>query len=106
MIEAMAVMLGLPEQGGRPSATTPVAALGEYITWTAFVGAANAGKAFDVEVAARLQGTWTGWSKLTSRTADEQGAVVFSWRQQAPAWISVRFAYPALPSKALQGRWR
>lgn len=106
IVEATAVMLGLPGQGETAGTTTPVAALGEYITWTATVDAANSGMAFDVEVAARLQGRWTGWSKLTSRVADADGVVTFSWRQQASAWISVRFAHPGLPSRALQGRWR
>jgi hypothetical protein len=106
VFESVVVMLGLPAQGGKPGVTTPVATLGEYITWTASVGTANAGKPIDVEVAARLQGRWTGWSTLTSRVADAQGAVVFSWRQRTPTWISVRFAHPALPSTALQGRWR
>jgi hypothetical protein len=106
IVEATDVMLGLPGRGETAGTTTPVAALGEYITWTATVGAANFGMAFDVEVAARLQGRWTGWSKLTSRVADADGVVIFSWRQQASAWISVRFAHPALPSRALQGRWR
>jgi hypothetical protein len=62
--------------------------------------------AVDVEVATRLDGTWTGWSKLTSRVADGDGVVVFSWRQVTPAWISVRFALPSSVSRALQGRWR
>jgi hypothetical protein len=100
------VMLGLPEQGGTPGATTPVAALGQYVTWRAVLGVANDGKPIDVEVATRLQGRWTGWSKLTSRVADAEGVVAFSWRQRSPAWISVRFAVPEGQSNALQGRWR
>ncbi len=102
----IAVKLGRPTEGGTYGATVPVAALGQYITWRVIIDAADAGKAFDVEVATRLEGSWTGWSKLTSRVADARGTVVFSWRQRTPAWIRVRFALPTGPSRALQGRWR
>lgn len=101
-----AVKLGRPTEGGTYGVRMPVAGLGQYITWRVIVDAADAGKAFDVEVATRLEGAWTGWSKLTSRVADERGTVVFSWRQRTPAWIKVRFVLPTGPSKALQGRWR
>jgi hypothetical protein len=70
------------------------------------VGAAASGQAIDVEVATRLNGTWTGWSRLTTRVVDAEGVVVFSWRQLTPAWISVRFAQQPAVSTALQGRWR
>ena len=100
------VKLGGPAERGTYGVTTPVAALGQYITWRLIVPAVDAGKAFDVQVATRLDGAWTGWSKLTSRVADARGSVVFSWRQRTPAWIKVRFALPSGSSKALQGRWR
>lgn len=106
IVESVGVMLGLPRQGDTFGVTTPVANLGQYITWRATVGAAHAGKPFDVEFATRLAGRWTGWSKLTSRVADTQGVLEFSWQQRTPAWISVRFSHPAGPSQALQGRWR
>jgi hypothetical protein len=100
------VKLGLPAQGGAYGATTPVAARGQYITWRASLGPGGSGARIDVEIATRLDGAWTGWSALTTRTADAQGTVVFSWRQQTPAWISVRFALASGHSRALQGRWR
>lgn len=101
------VKAGLPAQSGSYGATTPVAATGQYISWRAVVGPDGSGQAIDVEVATRLNGTWTGWSRLTTRVADPDGTVVFTWRQQTPAWISVRFALPAAShSIALQGRWR
>ena len=47
IVEATTVFLGLPGQGETAGTTTPIATLGEYITWTATVGDANIGKAFD-----------------------------------------------------------
>ena len=98
--------LGLPAQRGEYGLTTPVAARGQYITWRSSVGPSGASQGVDVEIATRLDGAWTGWSTLTNRMADAQGTVVFSWRQQTPAWISVRFALPSGHSRSLQGRWR
>ena len=103
---SIAAKLGRPADRTPYGVTTPIAALGQYITWRLIVPAADAGRAFDVEVATRLDGAWTGWSKLTSRVADARGSVVFSWRQRTPAWIKVRFALASGSSKALQGRWR
>lgn len=102
----IAVKLGSPTQRGRYSRETPVAAIGRYITWRAIIGAESAGETFDVEVALRLEGVWTGWAKLTSRVVDAEGALVFTWRQRSPTWVSVRFALANGPSRALQGRWR
>jgi hypothetical protein len=104
--EQPSVKAGLPAQNGSYGATTPVAAAGRYITWRAVLGPDGSGQVVAVEVATRLDGAWTGWSKLTSQVADADGTVVFSWRQQTPAWISVRFALPTDRSTALQGRWR
>ena len=104
--EQLGVKAGLPGQGGSYGATTPVVPRGQYISWRAVVPAAGSGEVADVEVATRLNGTWTGWSTLTTRTVDPDGVVVFSWRQGTPAWISVRFALPSGHSSALQGRWR
>lgn len=100
------VKAGLPAQNGRYGAATPVVAAGRYISWRAVVGPDGSGQVVDVEVATRLDGAWTGWSKLTTRLAGADGAVVFSWRQQTPVWISIRFALPTDRSTALQGRWR
>ena len=104
--EEVGVKAGLPTADGAYGSTTPAVARGDYITWRAVVGAAGAGQSVDVEVATRLDGTWTGWSKLTTRVADADGIVLFSWRQLTPAWISVRFAHLTTVSTALQGRWR
>ncbi len=100
------VKVGLPADEAAYGLTTPVAPTGRYITWRADVGPDGAGRRIDVEVATRLGGTWTGWSSLTTRVADPEGTAVFSWRQQTPAWISVRFALESNHSIALQGRWR
>ena len=104
--EQPGVKTGLPSQSGRFGTATPIARVGQYISWRAVVGPGGSGQAIDVEVATRLDDDWTGWSKLTSRDADAEGIVVFTWRQQTPAWISVRFALPSSHSIALQGRWR
>ena len=98
--------LGRPGQSGTYAAKTAVTAVGDYITWRVIVGPAEAGKTFDVEVGVRLEGTWTGWSKLTSRAANARGEVLFSWREQTPTWIRIRFVLPTGPSLGLQGRWR
>jgi len=103
---AIAAKVGRPADRGAYRTTTPLASLGDYITWRVIVGPADAGKTFGVEVGVRLDGTWTGWTKLTSRVADARGAVAFSWRQNTPAWIRVRFVLPTGPSLGLQGRWR
>lgn len=102
----IAAKLGRPADSGAYRATTPVASLGDYITWRLIVDPAEAGKTFGVEIGVRLDGTWTAWTKLTSRVADSRGVVVFSWRQRTPAWIRVRFVLPTGPSMGLQGRWR
>ena len=104
--EQPGVKAGLPGQGGSYGATTPVVPRGQYISWRAVMDVAGSGPVVDVEVATRLNGTWTGWSTLTTRTIGPDGVVVFSWRQGTPAWISVRFALPSGHSSALQGRWR
>jgi hypothetical protein len=104
--EQPGVKAGLETPTGGYGSTTPAVARGEYISWRVVVGPAGAGQAVDVEVATRLDGTWTGWSTLTTRVADVDGIVVFSWRQVTPAWISVRFAHGTTVSRALQGRWR
>jgi hypothetical protein len=70
------------------------------------VGRGEAGGTFGVEIGVRLDGTWTSWTRLTSRAADARGTVLFSWRQKTPSWIRVRFVLPTGPSKGLQGRWR
>jgi hypothetical protein len=106
LFEEVGVKAGLPDQNGTYGSTTPAVARGEYISWRVVVGAAASGQAIDVEVATRLNGTWTGWSRLTTRVVDAEGVVVFSWRQLTPAWISVRFAQQPAVSTALQGRWR
>jgi hypothetical protein len=104
--EEPGVKAGLPAQSGSYGATTPVVPRGGYISWRGVVAGAGPGVVVDVEVATRHNGTWTGWSKLTTRTIGADGAVVFSWRQGTPAWISVRFALPSGHSSALQGRWQ
>ena len=104
--EEAGVKAGLPTQDGSYGSTTPAVIRGEYISWQAAVGPSGGGQTIDVEVATRLDGTWTGWSKLTTRVADPAGVVVFSWRQVTPAWISVRFVHQTSVSTALQGRWR
>ena len=106
LFEEAGVKPGLPTQSADYGVITPAVARGEYISWRVVVGPAGAGLPIDVEVATRLNGTWTGWSDLTTRVADGEGVVVFSWRQLTPAWISVRFAHGGVVSRALQGRWR
>ena len=101
--------LNLP---GRPpfdySTTTKIASLGQYVTWRALVGTANANKRMDVEIAVKRGGVWGPWSALTTRAVDAHGVLQFSWRYNtSPAWISIRFARRDSPyrTNAIQARW-
>jgi hypothetical protein len=99
--------LGLPSSSGTYSASTRVSALGGYVTWRANLGLAGAGQSIGIEVATRRSdGSWTPFSRLTSRKADDSGVVTFSWRQASPRWVSIKFNGVGILTSASQARWR
>lgn len=88
------------------SATT-VASLGRYVTWQGSFDSAAAGRTIGVLVATRnANGTWTPFSRVTSRIANAFGVVTYSRREAIAKWISVRFSLDATTSTASQARWR
>lgn len=87
---------------------TEVARFGQYVTWRGFAGTALANETIGVEVAAKnADGTWSAFTRLTSRKADANGVVLFYWRESSAKWLSVRFVGPAgNTGNAVQARWR
>jgi hypothetical protein len=100
--------LGLPAGPGTYTTATKVAALGHYVTWQASLGSAAAGKTVGVYASVKgSDGTWGAWTRLTGRTADASGHVLYSLREAAASWLSVRFSLDGLTfTNATQARWR
>lgn len=99
--------LGTAAASGTYGASTKVSPLGGYVTWQANLGLAGAGQAVAVQVSVRRpDGTWTPYSRLTSRRASSSGTVTFSWRRTTPTWVSLRFLGVGVATSASQARWR
>jgi hypothetical protein len=103
--------LGAVKVGNFTNATK-VAAFGKYQSWRFAGGPALAGKVIQVWVATKnANGTWSAFTRLTSRLADSSGNAFFWWRYSTAKWISVRAMYPgdathiASWGVARQGRW-
>jgi hypothetical protein len=104
---AIGSKLGLPSSGGTYSASTKVSPLGGYVTWRASLGLAGAGQSIGVDVATRrADGTWTPFSRLTSRTANGSGVVTFSWRAASPKWVSVKFSGVGVMTSTSRVLWK
>jgi hypothetical protein len=99
--------LGLASSAGTYTASTKVSPLGGYVTWRANLGLAGAGQTVGINVATRRpDGSWTPFSQLTSRRADDSGVVTFSWRQASPKWVSLQFVGVGVATSASQARWK
>jgi hypothetical protein len=108
--------LGSSANSGKPSAPTApgvygpqtaVVRVGDYVTWRAVFGSDFAGLTIGVAVAERVtDGSWGPFKPLTSRVADEDGAVTFSWTETSPRWLSIRFAFDATTTYAVQAVWQ
>ena len=99
--------VGLPSAAGPYTPETKVTSIGRYVTWQADLGAAAAGRTVGVMVATRSAGgSWSGFTRLTSRTADALGVVTFSRRETQARWLSIRFEIDGTLTSAAQARWR
>jgi hypothetical protein len=100
--------LGLVSAPGSYTADTKVAGLGKYVTWQANLGAGAAGKVVGVYVSTKGgDGTWGAWTRVTGRTADATGTLLYSRREASSSWLSVRFSGDGVSfTKATQARWR
>ena len=107
MLARIASKLGVASTPGAYTATTKVAAIGRYVTWQAALGPDAAGKPVAVLAARKnADGTWTAFSRVTSRVADAAGVVTYSRRETGASWISLRMAVDSIVSTAVQARWR
>jgi len=104
---AIGSKLGRPSTSGTYTASTKVSPLGGYVTLRANLGLAGAGQTIGVDVATRrANGTWTPFSRLTSRRANGAGVVTFSWRQTSPRWVSIKFSGVGVTTSTSQARWK
>ena len=99
--------VGPPSEPGPYTSSTKVTSVGQYVTWRAAIGPDVVGNPVAVLMATkRANGTWTTFSRVTSRVVDQAGVVTYSRRSTSPAWISLRFAGETVTSTAVQARWR
>ena len=100
--------LGLPSSSWPYTTATKAVLLHGYVTWQAGLGSAAAGKTVGVYLSSRgSDGSWGPWTRVTGRRADASGTVVYSRREAAAAWLSVRFSLDGVTfMNALQARWR
>ncbi len=86
--------------------TTVLAVIGTPVTWRAAFGPAFSGLDIGVYMATKgIDGSWGPFERVSSRTAGHDGAVSFTWTADGPRWVSVRFAFDATTTNAVQAHW-
>jgi len=86
---------------------TPVAALGQYITWKIGCGVAASGQIITVLRATKnSSGVWSAFTPYTSRVADSGGNIYVWYKSPSAAWWSMRGQIASVFSPARQGRWQ
>lgn len=94
-------------QVGAFTTSTKVAKVTKYITFRFDFGVAAAGQRVEIWGATKTGNDWTGFAKVTARTANASGVVYYYIRQNAATWKSYRamWAGTGALTPARQGRW-
>lgn len=104
--------LGLRPATGYTTTTPKRTRVGTYVTWRFTGGRALAGKRVDILMATWAKGAWGTARKITSRVADANGTVTYSWKSTAATGVYVRVrlpgssTYATSTSRALAAFWR
>lgn len=87
--------------------TTTTAAVGTPVTWRAELGSGFAGFTVGVYLSEKAgDGSWSPFTRVTSRTVAPDGTVLFTRSEAQPRWVSVRFAFDATTTNAVQAHWQ
>jgi GH25 family lysozyme M1 (1,4-beta-N-acetylmuramidase) len=104
--------LGLRPPAGYTTTTPKTARKGTWVTWRFTGGKAMAGQRVNVLMATRVNGTWSKARTVTTRWADANGTVVFSWKSGSTTMVYARVQWPGnasygvSTSRALAVAWR
>jgi len=87
------------------STATKIVKLHKYVSVEFSFGAANAGKTVIIEGAAKTNGVWSAFSRLTLRIADSNGNVFWHYRSASVAWLSAYGNLGGVHTNSVQARW-
>jgi hypothetical protein len=101
-----ATRLGVTQVGAFTT-STKVQTVGKYVTYRLDFGIAAAGQAVQIWGATKTGNDWSGFSVITTRTANASGVVYYYIRQNAATWKSYRGKWVSANSftPARQARW-
>lgn len=103
---AAASALGVSPNGPFTT-TTKVQTRGRYVTFRFDLGVAAANKPVVILAATKTGTTWSGFTAVTTRTANAQGVVIYYARQSTATWKSYRAQESTTNvTPARQARWR
>lgn len=98
---------GAPSSPGIYGPATTIAPVGTSVTWRAVFGPDFAGLTIAVAIAERASdGSWGPFERITSRIADGNGSVTFTWSEASPRWVSIRFSFDATTTYGVQAVWQ
>ena len=94
-------------QVGAFTTSTKVARVNRYVTFRFDFGIAAAGKNVSIYAATKTGNDWSGFAKVTGRTANASGVVYYHIRKSAAAWGSFRAYWSGggAWTPARQARW-
>jgi hypothetical protein len=104
--------LGLRPAAGYTTTSPKTARLGTWVTWRFAGGKAMASQRVNILMATRVNGTWSKARTVTTRWADANGTVVFSWKSSSATMVYARVqwlgnaSYGVSTSRALSVAWR
>jgi len=104
--------LGLRPAAGYTTTSPKTARMGTWVTWRFTGGKAMAGQRVNVLMATRVNGTWSKARTVTTRWADTNGTVVFSWKSSSATMVYARVQWPGnatygvSTSRALAVAWK